>query len=423
MKEKYKKRICIAAILCGLLLVGIFISSIYFTKKKIFPSQASYYVPGMLSCHTENGLYFIKNYNYIYYVDRRDGKATPICRKTGCLHNNTDCCAYVEGTLVPGLMYYNDRLYITTQCSNYRYNEQGEIIADEGYCRIYEADKYGDRKRIIFEIGPGGIQSIYAFEDRLYISATENDYITNKGTYMKTNAYLYYYDLRWDEKQIIFSIQEDEEMRNPYVCLIEGDGKQVYFSRAFRGREGNYKCDLFEIRDKEIIKINVNQVENSVYPMFIVDNKKYMIRVINEAEEKYICVLNDNFQETCRLLDMKGKDTHIQRIGDQYLIIAKSKHSKCLYDFKKDILYVAKTCFHFEENCINDIVDIDTERNIIYIDQQDYTGIAENEVYYEDISDYGCDNLSRFLEENYVEYCSLSEKEKKEIEDMVVYYE
>ena len=139
-----------------------------------YSDASSFYSPEYTNCNSDDGLYFVKDFNYIYYVDHKSGEKVPICKKTNCLHNSTQCNAYFEVDLPPGIMTYNDRLYIVTHYQEYKYNEPGEYYMGKGYCRLYETDKDGGERRIIFELGSGGIQSLLAVGDRIFISYTRN---------------------------------------------------------------------------------------------------------------------------------------------------------------------------------------------------------------------------------------------------------
>ena len=80
--------------------------------------QSSY--PGVMQmCETDAGIYFQKD-TYLYYVDKEAKKATALCAKPGCNHNNTSCNAWLN---TMGMWFTGGKLHCVTS------SEKKEVLS------------------------------------------------------------------------------------------------------------------------------------------------------------------------------------------------------------------------------------------------------------------------------------------------------
>ena len=87
-----------------------------------------------------NGYYCYIN-NFLYHIDDKTLKATPLCNKSDCLHNNeTDssnkeqCNAYVDSGMLNQMYVYNNDIYI--MCSNFITDSDGNSRIKNSLMRI-----------------------------------------------------------------------------------------------------------------------------------------------------------------------------------------------------------------------------------------------------------------------------------------------
>ncbi len=423
IKRIIKRKRIIYLVLLVMMGVVLLTLTIITTKLlKEYPPIATFYSPEFSVRQTDDGMYFVKNYNYVYYVDMASGLQAPLCRKTNCLHNDSMCDAFVEGTLPPGLMVYGDKLYITALTNDLVYDESDSSFSEMGYCRVYESDLDGGNRKIIYESGVGGIQSMLASGDKLYISSTGlKGKVKENGT-VDSDAYLYVYDLRWGKIKELRILEGSQEKNKPYIRLISNTGDRVLFSESYMMSDGNYTCDLYEIIDGySIEKTSAESINEYKYPLFVENNKEYYYIEISHDGTESLLLMDSSFQVRKKIVSVNYPESTLRLIDGGYIIIFNTDYKKCLYDYKQKKLYVAKTCFHENGKYVSDIICIDQGNDTIYIDKHDYTGMKENEIYYEDISNYGLEKLTSFLQDYYYDYDELTDNEKGAIDWVDVY--
>ena len=95
-------------IIAGTLIVLLITTYLAIKICRTYPDVSVYYSLENRNCCSDDGLYFVKNLNYIYHLDQKTGVKAPVCRKTNCLHNDSRCNAFVEADLPPGIMSDSD---------------------------------------------------------------------------------------------------------------------------------------------------------------------------------------------------------------------------------------------------------------------------------------------------------------------------
>lgn len=66
---------------------------------------------------TEDGFYTIQE-EYIFFVDKKSGKAIPLCGKVNCKHNDSTCNAYFNAPL--NIQAYDGKIYVVARGSKDR---------------------------------------------------------------------------------------------------------------------------------------------------------------------------------------------------------------------------------------------------------------------------------------------------------------
>lgn len=188
------------------------------------------------ACETEDGIYFQWD-AYGYYLDKVTNKATILCAKPECEHNDKTCNARLSAR---SLWFYDGKLYFFN----------GNKIIENG-----QTVDYGDR---IYSIDPDGtnrqaVQDLEFVPSGDALAAGQKEPILHRGiTYFPYSGILYALPLGGDIEDAVKIWGEELEADNSHIGNLNrltytlwADGDTIYFMVNLPQSNGTYKDTLF----------------------------------------------------------------------------------------------------------------------------------------------------------------------------------
>ena len=199
-----------------------------------------FYITDM--CETDAGVYF--NYNgYLYYLNKKDKRATILCAKPDCQHKGKDCNAWINSW---GMWRCEDKLYCITFANGGNGGKFVTSMANDGTERR-------DVQELSFN--PGGSRSSY-----------DRPVFYGGDVYYVYNDVLYRVPLGGDKEDAKALWGEDAGNGGGGPLMITGnelhltlwaDGEYIYVMANIEQCGGTYKDTLFaySIKDKQIRQV------------------------------------------------------------------------------------------------------------------------------------------------------------------------
>lgn len=139
----------------------------------------------------ESGYYFLADH-YLYYLDEETLKATPLCNRPDCTHDE-DCSAYFGYDIHRFIQYYEGKLYVQAMLEDT--NKTG-ISQEYG---LYEVDPESYRRRLVCKLA----------------------FVDGSCTYYLHRGYLYMYQYNSElQNQRLYRVALDELTEEPKGELI-----------------------------------------------------------------------------------------------------------------------------------------------------------------------------------------------------------
>lgn len=364
-------------------------------------------------CITDEGMYYAK-YNKLYFLDGESGQSAVLCSKANCNHDSNDCYAYVE-SIQPELMYYDGYVYVASNTSNIEHKDgESTYTAD---VNLYAIKKDGSERYNIYNSDQGAVSNMKAVNGYIYYTAWVFHDEISIDKYL-LDLSLYRYDLRWKKQERLYTFGPEESQQTAALKMVNGNSENIYFEHEVIYDDGTKKECLYEYRDGKVKELA--QYENAKDVNYIInDDKQYMIyNVYGENDIEYYTIYEseDFFEHKQELFKVEDGWTDIM---DGYFMHIQSDYNKILYDCYTGKLYIANTSFTEEGTYISDIYDIDRDRNRIYINTTDYTGILPGTLFTEDSSNRGVCEFDIFLNEYFTDVDDI-EKESIEKLDWII---
>lgn len=172
----------------------------------------------------ESGYYFLADH-YLYYLDEETLKATPLCNRPDCTHDE-DCSAYFDYDSNRFIQYYEGKLYVQAMLKD---TDKTGISQEYG---LYEVDPESCSRRLVCKLG-------FASSDGTYAYYLHRGYL-----------YIYQYDSE-SQNQRLYRVALDELTEEPKGELIyEGKTPLVWFPYMY----GNHYIMLNTKEDGDRLK-------------------------------------------------------------------------------------------------------------------------------------------------------------------------
>lgn len=172
----------------------------------------------------ESGYYFLADH-YLYYLDEETLKATPLCNRPDCTHDE-DCSAYFDYDSNRFIQYYEGKLYVQAMLED---TDKTGISQEYG---LYEVDPESCSRRLVCKLG-------FASSDGTYAYYLHRGYL-----------YIYQYDSE-SQNQRLYRVALDELTEEPKGELIyEGKTPLVWFPYMY----GNHYIMLNTKEDGDRLK-------------------------------------------------------------------------------------------------------------------------------------------------------------------------
>lgn len=191
---------------------------------------------------TKNGFYAIQE-DSIYFVDKKSGKAVPLCGKPNCKHTDYSCNARFNAPL--NIQAYDGSIYVVAR---------GEKVGTESLYRISEDGSEREE-----------LKTLYTFETD--DASCSLDFVIHRGFgYMVTN---WIQKTRNEKEQTLYRVsldssdEKDEVAKikgyTPMIYIVGGYGNSIYFStNRYTDKDEknleilNYKFDILKERVEKI---------------------------------------------------------------------------------------------------------------------------------------------------------------------------
>ena len=264
---------------------------------------------------------------YLHFYDRESGQTAYLCSQTGCLHQDANCGAYINGLYCA--FYYDDNLYYI------------RFTVDENDRAIYQllrANRYGEERQQLAEFSPLPFPpDIKQYEGKLYFFGSDWDYEEDKA-----EGGLFTVDLESGE----FMQIDHVEGYNIDYPLMSFSGQYYLTDRYLYRIYTSSNMDLNEFYDQEtgaFLPINWDELvttwllyrtdretgESELLIEEVEDSDEFVMMDIIEAdgEEMIVRLYNriiryENGEEAEVLYEYTGEDIlwTITRLGDEYLV-------------------------------------------------------------------------------------------------------
>lgn len=183
-----------------------------------------------------DGYYIVGGSGIVVYVDKSTMKATPLCNKPNCKHDNIDTCrAYFAKFGESNIQYYKGKIYVL----NYHFNN--DKLSDEPYLARYEAD------------GTGGTQITDIIQDKIVDWFIHRDYF-----YYSNDNELFRIPMNnlKSSPQKIFEPKEKAELTEN-ITALNAYGDYIYFKATKKANEdeaefGAYVMNQNSLKTKEL---------------------------------------------------------------------------------------------------------------------------------------------------------------------------
>ena len=387
-----------------LIVAGVLGGTYIVSRMKLkFPEQPASAVTYSSVCYVDDGLYYVKN-NIIKFLDRESMVEEAVCNKPNCGHSSRECNAYVED-ISPIIMYYNGDIFIADDAVKIDHLDGESFYTGSIRLNCLKAD--GSKKYNIYSADNGAVATMKAIDDKLYFTAYKFHGEFDVDNY-KYDQMLYEYDLRWKKLKQIHTIVADESQMTSNYQITLGNSSELYATYELYAEDGNKTKTLFKRIGDDMSEIAKYMNEDM---MFIFDSdKQFIIRHFDDNDMSGLFLFEDDkgFGDETELFRIQNARADIM---DGYILFINSDYKKVLYDYNRDILYVANTSFSEQGKYISDIYDIDRNNNSIYYNETDYTGIMPGTLFYEDTSKKTIGKLDEFINNNFVAMEDVSDEE------------
>ncbi len=173
---------------------------------------------GIPMCASDDAYYMLDGRgggDLIYYYDKLSGTSGPLCAKPDCMHNTSECSAYVRVSLA--IDYYDGRLYFldTDEKNNFCVCSCAPDGTDKKQVGLYEEAKPGGN----------GFGNLYSFCHRGYFYTSYSRQSFENGEYVK-HIYLTATSISTGETVTLF-----DEVSNNFPAknfCVEPEGNKIY---------------------------------------------------------------------------------------------------------------------------------------------------------------------------------------------------
>lgn len=271
---------------------------------------------------TEDGFYTIQE-EYIFFVDKKSGKAIPLCGKVNCKHNDSTCNAYFNAPL--NIQAYDGKIYVVARGSKDRTESLYRISLD------------GSKKE--------ELKVLYANEDNDVSCALE--FMIHRGYgYMVTN---WVQKDRTERTQSMYRISLDTSEKKEEIASITGYVPLIYINES-RGNKIYFSTNRYIDQDGkklEVINYELDILKDSIRKLDFFKDKTLIVA----KDERYYC-----YQKGGKGLLSFDKDG-----GDE----------KNIFEWKYDetMIYHDEKYLYFDNMVYLYLHDLpDTKRRIVIVD-------------------------------------------------------
>lgn len=188
-------------------------------------------------CETENGYYF--QYDaFAYYIDKKSKKATVLCAKPECNHNDNSCNAWIYCS---GLSYFKGKVYFVNRdyvLKNGKYTDYGILL--------YSMEQDGTSHDIVqsLEFTPGGdtsqhITAPIIYKGKVYFVYSGVLYCVSLGENIVKAEKIYGEEVK--STSGAFQLMNPDAVR----YTLWADQNDMYFMVNIKQTNGTYKDTLF----------------------------------------------------------------------------------------------------------------------------------------------------------------------------------
>lgn len=398
MKKSIKVGIAFLLVLC--IAGGIFVA-VKLTKK--WPEGVVYTDSSRF--FTEDGMYYFENSTLKFY-DKTTGMNVVVCSKPNCEHKDGACYAHFDALSGDGsMMVYDNKIYIYTYDQETVFDENEDIYI-ESAARVEQLDMDGNNRKVIYSADSGSVTGMLAVDGKLYYTAYRYQNGFEMNTYLN-DCTLYCYDINWGtNKEICTFIGSENRYAATLDLLASPDSAScLYMVYTYYDRGSFENPDSLEsICTSRLIRYQDGETEESDFPanmsIHMITEQGAYCTVNDEADIREFALINEN-GEMRKLAEYSPSYVYAY---PGYIYFIYTDEEKMLYDYEKDIWYIANTAIREEEKWISSIYYIDAERDTVYYDAHDYTGITPGTLLPAGMNSNANESWKKFLEDNFTEY-------------------
>lgn len=330
-----------------------------------FPYQYSgcTYEFGVSTVETEDGYYKLMN-KFLYYIDKKTMKTTPLCGKTDCLHDKEkgkhleECNAFVNSE--DGYIYqYGDYMYFLSL----EYNKTENAYENNLYRISMDASnrekvcKLKEKKISLWMIHRGYVYYVtdkdkhnalmrFSLDDSTHkaetVTVLKNVYNADPSELIAYGNYVYFYTLGFN-KDIKNDLSDNwtKTMANCWVCynIKTGEVKELFPEQVRNGETVKIVQNIRFFKDKIITEYSYMDKKNedgkSVYQFDLNgENKKKILELEDAmdcicADENYLYVYNswrDSVADGKEKPQMLVYDKDLKKIDNMEMPISAYTH-------------------------------------------------------------------------------------------------
>ena len=279
--NKMRKKIIAIVALCVLVLNACGNEQATYGEEYVFQTDSQTFNPGLRQAvYTEEGYYVVNpgNGSEIEYIDTKSDKATTLCNKPGCKHNNELCNAYFEHG-INSLVYYDNYLYVSSSDTEDAMTHCLYRVSLDGSERVKVTDMYrsDEEEGYILE---GFL--IHRGKGYLVINWTEESTEESEQS-------IYEVPLSGGEKEEVFTVTGC----NPCIQFVFSNGNYVYYtvdtsnSETDKWEQKTYKLNVADDTTEEIDlpqdHIFLAEIDGKIYSMIKSNDDKNEIYVTDDS--------------------------------------------------------------------------------------------------------------------------------------------
>ena len=217
-------------------------------------NEANYYTKSSITVTEEGSFYYIyrypmseKNFNLIYYYDKKNDISYPLCSDTSCKHTDNTCQAFIEDNecLGKAILYFNKRIYM--------------IERDTESDSLVSFDKTGGDKKLEARLSVDGNSLLKNSRPSAICMVDGNVYYILVA---KNSLDVYRYSIEKKENKLITKYENPDDMR---IALSKTKDK-IYVNTIRGGIASDnmtYSIASIDVKDDKYTEIAVfDKIEN-----------------------------------------------------------------------------------------------------------------------------------------------------------------